>query len=413
MTRKRIKHEQLPNENKRNSILSKRAEGLVKKAEQLQILCGVDIAIIGHRQTGESNAILWPSPEAVAERVNKFMEFPTIERNKKMVTHEKYVEQNVNSERENMAKLKRATEVKEGHHLLAKKPVDMMQMLELDLVEEMVAEMLKNLKVRAAEVGLPTPADSRARTGAAPATEAEDQGLMRAIVAVGADKWFSNSPGGSSDGTGGSSLGFGGFSSATAASGSSSSFVGFPGGATAIGGSSSGVGGFSGATVAAGSSSSFARFCTGIAAVGGSSTGFGGFFSAGAAGGSSSVYAGFSGDAFAGSSSSRFAGFSGGAVVGGSSSGFGGFSGGTTGGGGSSSGFGGFSNAAAAGGSSGGFGGFSSINADDFESSSDLERFFDGDADDASGASSSGFGGFSGVDGGFSGGVGGSSGGNI
>ncbi|XP_051152394.1 agamous-like MADS-box protein AGL80 [Andrographis paniculata] len=155
MTRKRIRHEKLLNENKRNSVLSKRSEGLAKKAEQLQILCGVDIAIIGHRQGGEGNVILWPSPEAVEERVNKFMEFPELERKKKMVTHESYLEQTLNTERDNIAKLQKVMAVKEGHQLLAQKPLDMMQITELSMVEDMAMDMIKKLKKRADEIGHP------------------------------------------------------------------------------------------------------------------------------------------------------------------------------------------------------------------------------------------------------------------
>ncbi|XP_051152396.1 glycine-rich cell wall structural protein 1-like [Andrographis paniculata] len=352
MTRKRIRHEQLANENRRNSIFANRTEGLVKKAEQLQILCGAEIAIIGHQQDGENNAILWPSPEAVEDRVNKFMEFPVIERNKKMVTHESYIEQNVNSERESLAKMQKAMAVKEGNQLLAKKPLDMMETTELQMVKAMAAEMLKKLSARGAEVGLPAqgagPAEGdgeilldqlvgAAPLGAAAATVAEDQGLMRGIAAVGADKWFSNVPKGSGDG----SLGIGGFMGYAFAAG---------------GGSASGSGGFS---AAGGSSSGFAGFSSGAAAVGRSSPSFRGFSGPVSMGGSSSSFAGDG--AAAGGSSSSFGGFSGTDVDDFVSSGSG-LEIGRLFGDGSSSGFGGLSGAGGAGSSGGGVGGFSGGN---------------------------------------------------
>ncbi|KAK4432695.1 hypothetical protein Salat_1031700 [Sesamum alatum] len=50
-------------ESNRNVIFGRRAEGLLRKANELSILCGVDIGIIIHNQRGENNAILWPPPE--------------------------------------------------------------------------------------------------------------------------------------------------------------------------------------------------------------------------------------------------------------------------------------------------------------------------------------------------------------
>ncbi|XP_051133275.1 MADS-box transcription factor PHERES 2-like [Andrographis paniculata] len=152
----RIKHEQLTNENKRNSILLEETEGLLKEVEQLKILYGVDIAIIGHEEGGESNTILWPSPEGVAEQVNKFMELPIDEKTKRMVTHESYIEQIIKSEKENIDKLMRAMAVKEGHQLLAKKEVEDMDVTELKNLKVMVAEMIKKLKKRAEELDLVT-----------------------------------------------------------------------------------------------------------------------------------------------------------------------------------------------------------------------------------------------------------------
>ncbi|XP_051133296.1 uncharacterized protein LOC127252954 [Andrographis paniculata] len=243
MARKRIKHEQIANQNKRNSILAKRTEGFLKKAEQLKTLCGVDMAIIGHKQGGESNMILWPSPEEVAERVDKFMEFPLLERNKKMVTHEKYIEQILNTERENLAKLKEAVLVKEGHHVLAKKPVETMHVTELEMVEAMATDMIKRLKNRAEELGMQVAPTG----GAAPGQAAgrPDRSLKQVVEAPEADKWFSGGAGGSgSGGGGGSSSRFGGFSGGSGGGGGSS-FGGFSGGSSSGGGGSS-FGGFSG-----------------------------------------------------------------------------------------------------------------------------------------------------------------------
>ncbi|XP_051133277.1 agamous-like MADS-box protein AGL80 [Andrographis paniculata] len=152
MTMRGIKQEQIANENEQNSVIFKQKEDLVEEAEQLRNLYGVDIAIIGHQQGGESNVILWPSPDEVAEQVTKFTELPELEKNKNMVTHESYLEEIIKNEKENVNKLMKAIAVKEGNQLLAKKPLDDMHFTELKIVNEMVNDMIKKLKKRAEEL---------------------------------------------------------------------------------------------------------------------------------------------------------------------------------------------------------------------------------------------------------------------
>ncbi|KAI3447337.1 hypothetical protein Pfo_004002 [Paulownia fortunei] len=151
MTRKRIRHEQIPNESNRNATFEKRVDGLLKKANELSILCGVDIGIIVHKQ-GENNAILWPSPPIFMERLQNFLDCPDTERTRKMVTHEKYLEQIMSAETENLLKSKNRTQSKESRQLMNEliqgKIFDELDLYQLSGLNSVAEEMLKKLQKR-------------------------------------------------------------------------------------------------------------------------------------------------------------------------------------------------------------------------------------------------------------------------
>ncbi|KAL8035026.1 hypothetical protein ABFX02_12G070300 [Erythranthe guttata] len=125
MTRARTKHELIPkNESKRNETFEKKTDGLVKKANELSNLCGVEVAIIIHKQRhhrydlGEDNAMLWPSPPIFRDRLHKFLDFSDFEKRRRMVKHEKFMEQITKKERENVSKWERRWELQESRQLM-------------------------------------------------------------------------------------------------------------------------------------------------------------------------------------------------------------------------------------------------------------------------------------------------------
>lgn len=92
MTKRRIKHELIANyATKRNATYATRSEGLLKKAREFSTLCGVEIAIVAHRQGVEDNAIVWPSPPIFMERMQQFLNIPEVDRNSRMVTKERFI----------------------------------------------------------------------------------------------------------------------------------------------------------------------------------------------------------------------------------------------------------------------------------------------------------------------------------
>lgn len=117
MTRKRIRHEQISNEDRRNSTFRKRTDGLLKKAGELSTLCGVDAAVVIHKKE-QSNAVLWPCSSTFEERMQKFLDFRNEERERRISTHESFMEQMVHGEEEDVLKLKKNIQTKETHQLM-------------------------------------------------------------------------------------------------------------------------------------------------------------------------------------------------------------------------------------------------------------------------------------------------------
>ncbi|XP_075473868.1 agamous-like MADS-box protein AGL80 [Primulina tabacum] len=113
MPKKIIKHEKISDEKQRKKVYNNRSQGLLKKVNELSILCGIDAAVVIHKRD-ENNATLWPSPEIYMDRMQKFLNFSTAERERKMVTHDKFLDQRVVEESRNLFKSQKTNEILEG-----------------------------------------------------------------------------------------------------------------------------------------------------------------------------------------------------------------------------------------------------------------------------------------------------------
>ncbi|KAK4438728.1 hypothetical protein Salat_0207400, partial [Sesamum alatum] len=103
---------------RRKVVFGRRANGFLKKANELSVLCGVNIGIVIHKQGGENNAILWPSSEIFGQRLHTFLDFSNLKRAKKMVIHVKYLEKMISMDTEYLLKSTKRTELKESQQLL-------------------------------------------------------------------------------------------------------------------------------------------------------------------------------------------------------------------------------------------------------------------------------------------------------
>ncbi|KAL3532182.1 hypothetical protein ACH5RR_005703 [Cinchona calisaya] len=97
--------------------LNKRIESLVKKANELKILCEVDIAII-LQDLRENNEALWASQEEVEEIVTRFSTLPAVDKGKKSTTLESYLTANVKNKYEKNKKIAKKNDNIEMTHLL-------------------------------------------------------------------------------------------------------------------------------------------------------------------------------------------------------------------------------------------------------------------------------------------------------
>ncbi|KAL7132328.1 hypothetical protein ABFS83_12G066300 [Erythranthe nasuta] len=155
-----MKHELIPNESKRNETFKKKTVRLVNKANELSTLCGVEVAIIIHKNgrrlydLGQDNAMLWPSPPIFSERLHKFLNYPDFVTRLRMVKHEKFMEQITEEERENVSKWERRCELQESRQLMNElmKQDHMdnyfheLELYQLDGLNTFVNEMLKELE---------------------------------------------------------------------------------------------------------------------------------------------------------------------------------------------------------------------------------------------------------------------------
>ncbi|KAK6119381.1 hypothetical protein DH2020_046876 [Rehmannia glutinosa] len=155
MARKKIKHTQIPNERVRKSTLKKRLESLYKKANELSILCDVEMFIVIHNPN-EGNSTLWPSQEKAMNGILKFLTFPEKERLKKMVLQEKFLSEKVQDMAETLLNLQNKNDETEMgflmNQLIIGKTFDELDSGQLNGLYHFVDEKLKKLKNRSDEI---------------------------------------------------------------------------------------------------------------------------------------------------------------------------------------------------------------------------------------------------------------------
>ncbi|KAL6569380.1 hypothetical protein OROMI_013894 [Orobanche minor] len=155
MARKRAKHTHIPNDRERKCTLKRRLESLYKKANELSILCNIEIFII-LLNPNEGNLTLWPSQDEAMNGISKFLNFPAQERVKKMVLQEKLLTDKIEDMAEKVSKLRKKNEETEMR-ILMKQVVDGKSLDEIDLdklngLNHFVDEKLIKLRKRSDEL---------------------------------------------------------------------------------------------------------------------------------------------------------------------------------------------------------------------------------------------------------------------
>ncbi|THU68598.1 hypothetical protein C4D60_Mb08t05560 [Musa balbisiana] len=106
MARSKVRLSWIVNDSTRRATLKKRRKGLLKKVEELSILCGVDACAVVYAPN-EHQPQMWPPPPDTARIMARFRKLPEIERTRKMINQESFLHQRVSKLVEQLRRLHR------------------------------------------------------------------------------------------------------------------------------------------------------------------------------------------------------------------------------------------------------------------------------------------------------------------
>ncbi|KAJ0466182.1 putative transcription factor MADS-type1 family [Helianthus annuus] len=123
MARARVKLARILNESKRRAAVKKRRLALIKSLQALCVLCKVKACMIvcdGLNDQSTDNVMVWPSRKEVKTMVAKFNSVSEQKQKKKMVTHEKFLENMLVNEKSKLQALKKKNDQMEIEEILHK-----------------------------------------------------------------------------------------------------------------------------------------------------------------------------------------------------------------------------------------------------------------------------------------------------
>uniref|UniRef100_A0ACD5W683 Uncharacterized protein n=1 Tax=Avena sativa TaxID=4498 RepID=A0ACD5W683_AVESA len=88
----KVKIEYIEDNKKRKAALRKRLPIVLKKARELSVMCDVPVAVIAYCP-GESQPVVWPSPEAVSDVLRKYRDLPDLDCCKNNLKSTEYLKQ--------------------------------------------------------------------------------------------------------------------------------------------------------------------------------------------------------------------------------------------------------------------------------------------------------------------------------
>ncbi|OIT37861.1 PREDICTED: MADS-box protein JOINTLESS-like [Nicotiana attenuata] len=105
------------NERRRLVVLQERMETLFKKAEELSVLCDVEIGIIVFSPDKKNAKYEWPSRDNFKQLLMRYLDKPLVERLKKLTTNEMFLRKEMDAKMKKIDQQK--TEEKEMEHLFS------------------------------------------------------------------------------------------------------------------------------------------------------------------------------------------------------------------------------------------------------------------------------------------------------
>ncbi|XP_010534379.1 PREDICTED: MADS-box transcription factor PHERES 2 [Tarenaya hassleriana] len=115
--KRKVKLAWIMNENARKSSLKKRKLGLVKKVQELTILCDVRACLIIFSNE-EANPLVWPSQELARGLLDRYFSLPDIERSKKATNQESYLRDKAGKVQEQLVKSQKKNQEAEMDRLM-------------------------------------------------------------------------------------------------------------------------------------------------------------------------------------------------------------------------------------------------------------------------------------------------------
>ncbi|GMI79667.1 hypothetical protein HRI_001636000 [Hibiscus trionum] len=122
MTRKKVTLAWIDNDKARKTTLKKRRLGLVKKVSELTTLCGTRACLVIY-SPGENEPVVWPSHTEVRRQLGEYEKKPEMEKMKKMMNQESYLNDIVSKTEEKLGKLKKRNQEVEMGDLMRRTEV--------------------------------------------------------------------------------------------------------------------------------------------------------------------------------------------------------------------------------------------------------------------------------------------------
>ncbi|XP_028800541.1 agamous-like MADS-box protein AGL80 [Neltuma alba] len=112
MTRRKVKLAFIVNESARKTTYRKRKNGMVKKANELATLCGVEACMIIYSPY-DTEPEVWPSSMGVQSTLVRFRQMPEMEQCKKMMNQMSFTRERIQKISEQVKKMRRNNREKE------------------------------------------------------------------------------------------------------------------------------------------------------------------------------------------------------------------------------------------------------------------------------------------------------------
>ncbi|OIS96776.1 PREDICTED: MADS-box transcription factor 23-like [Nicotiana attenuata] len=134
------------NEHRRSVVLQERMETLFKKAEELSVLCDVEIGIIVFSPDKKNVVYEWPSRDKFKQLLMRYLDKPLVERLKKLTTNEMFLMKEMDAKMKKIEQQK--TEEKEMEQLFSQLYLGEKTVFDLDK-RQLIG--VRNLAIKAEE----------------------------------------------------------------------------------------------------------------------------------------------------------------------------------------------------------------------------------------------------------------------